>query len=36
MGLGVIDMNITARQIARTLNIMDCLVMDRSIIICRW
>lgn len=27
IGLGAIDRDITARQIARTLNIMDCLVM---------
>lgn len=31
-GLGAIDMDITARQIARTLNAMDCLVMGRSIV----
>jgi len=33
-GFGAIDIDITARQIARTLNNMDCLVMGRSIVIC--
>ena len=29
MGLRVIDIDVTARQIARMLNNMDCLVMGR-------
>ena len=33
-GLGAIETDITARQAARILNNMDCLVMGRSILHC--